>query len=93
MNGIFLIDPENGRTSRPKSKKAVKEHLAANGPTHVAIEVTSAFASNSGSVVPLNEADSSLYGPTNPFVGPDPYNARNFYGQLIRKADGTFTVK
>lgn len=70
---------------RPKSKKAVKEAIAAED--RVALEATSLFG---------NEYDGSVYlAPvgTYSFVGPDPYNKRNFYGTITVGQDGKVTVK
>lgn len=75
MQGIFV----NGQ--RPRSKKQIKEAVAAN-PGSVAIEATSMFGNEYG-----GPADQAPEGQTVYFVGPDPYTARNFYGQITRKGD------
>lgn len=75
MQGIYV----NG--ARPKSKKAVKEAVAAN-PESVRVERTSVFG---------NEYDGPLTGaPVGKitFVGPDPYRARNFYGTIVVTPQG-----
>jgi hypothetical protein len=72
----------NGRNA--KSKKAVKEAVAAN-PELVYGAVTSMFGGNGGR---LTELPPGQYG----FCGPDPYNDRRFYGTIVKKADGTFKV-
>lgn len=64
MQGIYL-----GAYNRPKSKKAVKEAIAA-GAT-VILEATSIFGNEYGGSV--YEAPNGHYN----FVGPDPHNNRN----------------
>ena len=76
MDGIFI----DGQ--RPKSKKAIKEALAAN-PERVRIEHTSMFSSQ-GHVGALD----LTAGEKVDFVGPDPYTKRNFYGTIARTRDG-----
>ena len=74
MQGIFLA----GRT-RPKSKRAVREALAAGDPVY--LEATSLFG---------NEYEGSIYDAPNGtyyIVGPDPYTSRKFYGQVIVTTD------
>lgn len=72
MYGIFV----NGRSSvfRPKSKKAIKEAIAANEQVH--LENTGLFGGYDG---PLTDAPDGTY----TFVGPDPYTNRKFYGNII----------
>lgn len=77
--GIFI------RGQRPKSKKAVKEAVAAG--ERVTLEATSVFGNEYDG--PVAEAPAGTYN----FVGPDPYRARNFYGSVVVKPDGTVTVK
>jgi hypothetical protein len=72
MDGIFI----NGR--RPKSKKEIKEAIAAD-PASVELECTSVFENDYNYTGPLDEAPVGRYS----FVGPDPYRARNFYGTII----------
>ena len=68
MQGLFI----DGR--RPKSKKAVKEAIAAG--QRVRVEGT-AFTGNDYDG-PLDQAPvGNIH-----FVGPDPYNKRNFYGTI-----------
>lgn len=81
MQGIFV----NGR--RPKSKKAVKEAVL-NAPETVRIEATSLFGNEYDGPADLLPGPATVY-----FVGPDPSTSRKFYGQLIRKADGSLQVK
>ena len=79
MQGIFLAGYK-----RPKSKKEVKEAVAA-GKT-VVIEATSIFGNEyGGDIVDMPEG-------TITFVGPDPHTNRKFYGNITRKGD-VITVK
>lgn len=82
-NGIFVDG------NRPKSKKAIKEAVA-DDPNRVTIERT---ALGREGYVKLPDASDDDIGPLNPFVGPDPYRSRKWYGQIIRQADDTFKVK
>lgn len=75
MQGIYI----NG--TRPRSKKQIKEAVAAN-PENVRIEATSMFGNEYDG--PVSEMSvEKVY-----FVGPDPYNKRNFYGTIERFANG-----
>lgn len=76
--GIFV----NGQ--RPKSKKAIKEAVAAG--ELVTLEATSVFGNEFAGDV--NAAPEGTYY----FVGPDPYRARNFYGNVVVKG-GKVTIK
>jgi len=79
MQGIYLDG-----WHRPKSKKAVKEAVAA-GRT-VVIEATSIFGNDfGGEVVDMPQG-------TIAFVGPDPHSDRRFYGTITRVGD-KITVK
>lgn len=78
MQGIYV----NGR--RPKSKKEVKDAFAAGKA--VSLEATSLFGNEPEG--PLAELPDGNYA----FVGPDPYRARNFYGNVIVKS-GKVTIK
>jgi len=81
MQGIWFDGPR-----RPKSKKAVKEALAAG--ERVYLEATSMFGNEpSGLVTGENVPDGQFY-----FVGPDPHTDRRFYG-VLTKHNGTVTVK
>jgi hypothetical protein len=78
-HGIFI------KGVRPKSKKAVKEAIAAN-PERVEIENTSLFGGGFGGLATeLKEGQSVT------FVGPDPSRQRNFYGE-IKKVRGVLKV-
>lgn len=79
MQGVFI----NYR--RPKSKKAVKEAIAAG--ELVTVEATSMFGNEYDG--PVAEAPPG----TITFVGPDPYRDRRFYGTITVSADGTVKVK
>ena len=80
MQGVFI------GFNRPKTKKAIKEGLAAD-PHRVRLEATSMFGNEYDG--PVDEAPAGTY----PIVGPDPYRARNFYGSIVVKAGGVVTVK
>lgn len=78
MQGIYI----DGR--RPKSKKAIKEAVAAilnskmvgDWPI-VELEATSMFGNEYGGDI-LSAPQGTYY-----FVGPDPYTKRNFYGKIV----------
>lgn len=79
--GIFVTN-ERGMLVRPKSKKQVRDAVAAD-PFSVVVENTSFFGDGfSGPVGNLRERD------TITFVGPDPYTARNFFGNITRGPKG-----
>lgn len=74
MQGIYVT------FNRPKSKKEVKEAIAAN-PASVSLEATSVFGNEyDGSIV---DAPDGKY----TFVGPDPCNNRKFYGTITKKGE------
>ena len=66
---------------RPKSKKEVKEAVAAD-PGNVSLEATSMFGNEYEG--PVSEAPQGRY----TFVGPDPYTKRSFYGTITVTASG-----
>jgi ABC-type branched-subunit amino acid transport system substrate-binding protein len=68
MQGIFI----DGQ--RPRSKKAVREAVAAGGD--VRLEATSLFGNEYDG--PVADAPDGRYA----IVGPDPYTRRNFYGTV-----------
>ena len=78
MQGIYV----NG--FRPKSKKAVREAIAAGAI--VELEATSFFGNEYGGAVE-DAPDGEYY-----FVGPDPHTKRNFYGTITVR-NGAATVK
>jgi hypothetical protein len=78
MQGVFV----NGQ--RPKSKKAIKEAVAAGA--RVNLEATSLMGNEPEG--PVTELPNGQYH----FVGPNPYTDRRFYGTLTVKG-GTITVK
>ena len=78
MQGIWI------NSTRPKSKKAIKEALIAGD--EVSLEATSVFGNDYDGLV--TDAPDGNY----TFVGPDPYNKRNFYGTLTVR-NGKVTVK
>jgi hypothetical protein len=69
MQGIWI----SGR--RPKSKKEIKEAVA-NDPRTVSLEATSLSGHEYDGRV--SDAPNGTY----TFVGPDPYQKRNFYGSI-----------
>lgn len=76
MQGIYL----NGR--RPKSKKEIRERLAApDGAVAVELEATSMFGNEYGG--PVKGAPDGSYH----IVGPDPYTKRSFYGTITKRGD------
>lgn len=80
MYGIFI------NSSRPTSKKQVRDVIAVDPHCIINLEATSVFGNEyDGS---LREAPDGVY----TFVGPDPYTSRKFYG-TITKRDGKVTVK
>jgi hypothetical protein len=82
MQGLYL------NYSRPASKKAIKDSVAAHGiSAPIGIEATSLFGNEYDG--PLSDAPVGSYH----FVGPDPYTSRKFYGTLTVTAEGTVTVK
>lgn len=73
MQGIYI----DGR--RPKSKKAIKEAVAAS-PEQVEAEATALIGHEfSGSIVNMPEGEKVA------FVGPDPYRDRKFYGTITKR--------
>lgn len=76
--GVFV----NGL--RPKSKKAIKEAIAAGDD--VTLQATSFFGNEYDG--PVATAPDGFY----TFVGPDPERARNYFGNFIVKG-GKVTVK
>lgn len=76
MQGIFI------GSRRPKSKKEIRETVAAN-PDAVCVEATSMFGGEfEGGVENLAVGSKVL------FVGPDPYTKRSFYGSIERTSNG-----
>jgi len=81
MQGIYV----DGR--RPKSKKAVREAVA-DDPRRVMVEATSLFGGEYGGSLDGWDGSGHIT-----FVGPDPYNNRRFYGNVVVGKDGKFRVK
>ena len=78
MQGIYI-----GMT-RPKSKKAVREAIAAGDAVY--LEATSLFGNEYEGAVDT-APDGQYY-----FVGPDPHTKRNFYGTITVR-NGAVSVK
>lgn len=77
-DGVFT--PFGGRY---KTKKALKEAVT-EGHTPV-LEVTSMFLGpDEPTSIPF---DALVEGKTYTIVGPDPYRARNWYGNVVRRGD------
>jgi hypothetical protein len=74
MQGIFLAGYR-----RPKSKKEVKEAVAAGN--FVMLEATSIFGNEYDG--DIKDAPDGKYS----FVGPDPHTKRNFYGTITKSGE------
>jgi hypothetical protein len=83
--GIFI----DGR--RPKSKKEIREVIAATDYQRVTLENTSAFSNEYDCT--LQEKLEDLFTGRIDFVGPDPHTSRNFFGNIFVAANGKVTVK
>jgi len=70
MQGIHI----NG--ARPKSKKAIREAVAAG--ERVTVEATSLFGNEFGGRLSDAPIGVDIF-----FVGPNPHNDRRFYGRII----------
>lgn len=81
MSGLGVFVTVEGQTRRPKSKKEVRELLAAD-PDKVTFERTAIFG-----MQPSGPASYFVVGAKLNFVGPDPYTSRKFYGtaELTKK--------
>ena len=81
--GIFVYTETDG-WRRPVSKKEVKSTI----PERITVEGTSLLGGLQGShlatKLPVGRYD---------FVGPDPYSARDFFGNLIVAENGQIYVK
>lgn len=75
MYGVWM---RNGR--RPESKKAMREALAGNH--YIILHDTSMFGP--GPDIAVGGGNAAPDG-TYVFVGPDPYTARKFFGQVVVK--------
>lgn len=72
MQGLYV------HGARPKSKKAIREELAANGTANIRVEATSFFGNEYE-----GRLDDAPIGTKVEFVGPNPHTDRRFYGRLI----------
>jgi len=83
MDGLFI----DGR--RPKSKKEVKDIVAAGEIGRISVESTSLFAKDDdgGSLDAVLARKGKVA-----FVGPDPYTKRSFYGTVTLKGTGKLVV-
>jgi predicted esterase YcpF (UPF0227 family) len=75
-----------GTDSRFASKKALKDAIAARGADNVGVFGTSMFGSETATTI------AELAGTSAVIVGPDVYNDRRWYANVIRKSDGTITI-
>jgi hypothetical protein len=88
MQGAYInVNDQFGelKTIRPKTKKALKEAIDSD-PDSVYLQATSVFG---------NEYDGGVTDAPNGtyyVVGPDPYNSRKWYAQVI-KTDSGIKVK
>ena len=74
MQGIYI------KNKRPTSKKEVRQ-VASISPGDIQLEATSVFGNEyNGSIA--NAPDGAY-----PFVGPDPYTNRKFYGTIKKSGD------
>ncbi len=84
--GIFILD---GMDSRPKSKKQLKELVAAGKLNMIAIEQVSLLSEQFEGV--LTKEVLEEHGDIT-FVGPSPYTARNFFGKFFINKKGEVSV-
>jgi hypothetical protein len=75
--GIFIYDEGDG-WRRPKSKAEIKRTL----PERITLESTSDFVGYVRNM-PVGRYD---------FVGPDPYNDRQFYGNIVVAENGQIFI-
>lgn len=84
--GIWIRGYPEGGIRRPKSKKEIREAVAAN-PENVFAEATSFHGGEFDGPVSSLPINGKVV-----FAGPDPYTRRNFYGTITRKANGEVKV-
>ena len=75
---------------RPKSKKALREALAAS-PGTVFFDSTAAFGAHAGEDLPAVRLPEILGGDVLEVVGPDPYSKRNWYATVAVAGTGEHT--
>ncbi len=80
MYGVWIHEDNVAR--RPKSKKEIKEYLAKGvdheNNYHIGIEATSMFGNEESGPLTKERVEAG----TILFVGPNPYEKRNFYGSF-----------
>jgi len=86
MYGVWIH--EGNVAKRPTSKKQVKEHLAAG--KDIGLESTSMFGNEFSGI--LTKEVIETYGDVY-FVGPNPYEKRNFYGKFKINKKGMVTCE
>jgi hypothetical protein len=84
--GIFILD---GMDSRPKSKKQLKELVAAGRLDMIALEQVSMFGEQFTGV--LTKEALEEHGDIT-FVGPSPYSKRDFFGKFFINKKGEVSV-
>jgi hypothetical protein len=87
MQGIFIKTEGSDHEVRPKSKKQIKELVAAGKIGDIYIEATSFFGNEFDGFLDYVDGDIKI-----DFVGPNPHADRRFYGTITVK-DGKVTVK
>lgn len=80
--GIWISDGKDFR--RPKSKREIKDTL----PERIKLESAALFSGSEFHGL-VSDAPVGTYF----FVGPDPYNNRRFYGQVVVSDNGQVFVK
>jgi hypothetical protein len=73
--------------SNPRTKRAVRDAVARD-PDKVVLVATSAFGGEHDGPITRMQPGQKEY-----FVGPDPWQARNWYGSITKRADGTFKIE
>lgn len=92
MQGLFVREPnpvgQQLGFRRPKSKKEVRELVAAGHLDCVKVEATSLHGNEFGGSLTLATPKDRIN-----FCGPDPYVRRSFYGTITVRPDGKVVVK
>jgi predicted esterase YcpF (UPF0227 family) len=70
-----------------KTKAELRRRVAEVGAENVGVFGTSLFGNETAETV------ADLAGTSAVIVGPDVYNRRNWYANVVRKSDGTITIK
>lgn len=75
-----------GTDRKHASKAALRRDVAERGADRVGVFGTSAFGNEPAANVAELPNGAQI-------VGPDPYTRRTWYATIVRKADGTITIK